>query len=82
MDDLLNELEAAKYITMSAAFLRMARLRGVVGNRTPGPPYLKLGRNVRYRRADLDQWLEQRRIVPGEAAEHHNVVSLHRRLRS
>jgi predicted DNA-binding transcriptional regulator AlpA len=62
--ELLTEDAAAKRIGMSVAFLRMARLRGVVGGRTPSPPYLKLGRSVRYDCADLDRWLSERRVDP------------------
>jgi predicted DNA-binding transcriptional regulator AlpA len=62
--DLLSEAAAAKLIGMSVAFLRMDRCRGTLGNRTPPPPYLKLGRTVRYDRADLDSWLTERRIDP------------------
>ena len=53
----LNEKDAARYICMSRPYLRKCRCEGNVGNRTPGPPYVKLGRAVRYRVADLDEWL-------------------------
>ena len=46
--NLLPEGAAAMYINMSVAFLRSGRLHGIVGGRTPPPPYLKLGRTVRY----------------------------------
>ncbi len=58
---LLNEHAAAQYLGISVAFLRSARCRGL-GNRPP-PPYLKLGRAVRYRRADLDAWLDAQVIA-------------------
>lgn len=57
-----DEDGAAEYIGMSTSYLRMDRLRGNVGNRTPGPPYYKIGRSVRYDVRDLDTWLEQRRV--------------------
>lgn len=60
--ELLDEREAAAYIRMSAAYLRTDRCRGHVGGRTPGPPYLQLGRAIRYDRADLDEWLAARRV--------------------
>ena len=66
--DLMTEADAAQYIGMSPAFLRMDRLRGHVGGRTPGPPYLKLGRSVRYQRSDLDSWLDTRRVDRGARA--------------
>ena len=51
--------EAARYIAMSESFLRQARMDGDRENRTPGPPFIKIGRTVRYLKQDLDAWLEQ-----------------------
>ena len=51
--------EAARYIAMSESFLRQARMDGERENRTPGPPFLKIGRAVRYLKHDLDAWLER-----------------------
>jgi hypothetical protein len=62
--NLLPEGAAAVYINMSVAFLRSGRLHGIVGGRTPPPPYLKLGRTVRYDTRDLDAWLAERRVDP------------------
>jgi hypothetical protein len=62
--ELMNEADAASYIGMSIAFLRSGRCHGIVGNRTPTPPHLKLGRSVKYARVDLDKWLAERRIDP------------------
>jgi hypothetical protein len=59
-DALLTDIEAAVYIGLSAAFLRKGRCCGVLGNATPPPPYLRLGRAIRYRRSDLDRWLDAR----------------------
>ena len=64
MPDLLNESDAARLIGMSVSFLRAARFRGVLGNRTPAPPHLKLGRAVKYDRRDLEAWLAARRVDP------------------
>lgn len=58
----LTEQEAAQYIGMSRSFLRQNRMNGLIGNRTPGPPYVKIGRSVRYQLSDLNIWLEQHRI--------------------
>ena len=52
----IREKPAAKYIGMSVPFLRLGRMRG------DGPPYLKIGRAVRYDVRDLDRWLESRRV--------------------
>ena len=64
MPDLLTETDAARLIGMSVSFLRAARFRGVLGNRTPPPPHLKLGRTVRYDRRDLEAWIAARRVDP------------------
>ena len=55
----LTEQQAAHYLSMSRSFLRQGRMNGDRENRTPTPPYLKIGRSVRYLKADLDTWLEQ-----------------------
>jgi len=54
----LNELDTAKYIGMSRSYLAQARMDGNRNNRTPAPPFIKIGRSVRYLREDLDQWLD------------------------
>lgn len=54
----LSEKEASQYICMSRSFLRQARMDGNRENRTPAPPFIKIGRAVRYLREDLDAWLE------------------------
>lgn len=53
----LSEREAGKYIGMSRSFLAQSRMDGLRDNRTPAPPFIKIGRSVRYLREDLDQWL-------------------------
>ena len=55
----LTEIEASQYVGMSRSYLRQGRMNGDRENRTPTPPYLKIGRSVRYLKADLDTWLEQ-----------------------
>jgi hypothetical protein len=66
--ELLDENAAAKYIDMSVDFLQAGRCRGRLGNATPAPPHLKLGRSVRYDRRDLDGWLAERRSrAPGQS---------------
>lgn len=53
----LSEIEAASYIGMSRSFLAQSRMDGKRDNRTPAPPFIKIGRSVRYLREDLDHWL-------------------------
>src|SRR4051794_29361666 len=54
--EMLRSAEAALYIDMSDSWLRQSRMAG----RTDGPPFLRQGRAIRYRRCDLDRWLERR----------------------
>ncbi len=58
---LLTEKQAAPYIGMSRSFLRQSRMNGKRQNRTPGPPFLKIGRKVLYLAEDLDSWLLEHR---------------------
>ena len=51
---LLNEREAADFLSLSYRTLQAWRVRG------GGPQFIKLGSNVRYRPADLDAWLAAR----------------------
>jgi len=55
----LTEQQAASYLSMSRSFLRQGRMKCDRENRTPTPPYLKIGRSVRYLKEDLDTWLDQ-----------------------
>lgn len=52
MDALLTEAELAELLKVSVGTIRRWRSEGT------GPPALRLGRGVRYRRADVDAWLE------------------------
>ena len=54
---LLTEIQAAERMALSVQTLRAWRTRGV------GPVWLKIGRNVRYSVADLDQYLEDARCA-------------------
>ena len=62
--DMLRSIEAARYIDMSDSWLRQSRML----DRTEGPPFLRQGRAIRYRRSDLDHWLE-RRLCGGDAGQ-------------
>lgn len=52
--EVLNTPEAARYVRLSKPTLERFRISG------DGPAFLKLGGAVRYRKADLDEWLESR----------------------
>lgn len=61
--DVLTTAEAARYVRLSKPTLERFRLTG------EGPLYAKLGGAVRYRRTELDQWLESRLLASTSAAE-------------
>ncbi len=52
--DYFNTQQAAAYLQISASTLNKLRVFG------DGPPFVKMGRTVRYRRADLDAWTAKR----------------------
>jgi predicted DNA-binding transcriptional regulator AlpA len=51
---LLTAKDAASLLRLSASWLAKARMRG------DGPPYLKLGRSVRYSESALAKWTRTR----------------------
>ena len=53
-DRLLTPSDAANLLRLSESWLAKARMRG------DGPPYVKLGRAIRYREGALLQWLRSR----------------------
>ena len=55
---MLDNQQAAEYIHLSPKSLSNARSTGVLCS-VAAPPYIKLGRSVRYERAALDVWLSQ-----------------------
>ena len=59
-----NESQAADYINSNPRTMERWRHTG------DGPPFIKVGRLVRYRFADLDRWLDQQtRKHTGESVE-------------
>jgi hypothetical protein len=56
---LLTEKEAAEILSLSVSFLQKCRIHGSGGELDrSGPPYIKVGRSVRYRYLDLICWVE------------------------
>ena len=53
--NLLSQAELAIELEKSEAWCERARWAGT------GPSYIKIGRSVKYRRADVNAWLESRR---------------------
>jgi predicted DNA-binding transcriptional regulator AlpA len=54
---LLTTVQAAGVLGFNPSFLAKARLTGT------GPRFLKIGKAVRYRRADIDAWLADKTRV-------------------
>ncbi len=52
MDNLLSVEDAAQVVGLAESTLNKFRVYGT------GPRFIKLGRAVRYRPADLDAWIE------------------------
>jgi hypothetical protein len=51
---LLSPKEAARALKVSPSWLAKARMRG------DGPPYIKVGRSIRYSEGTLLQWVKSR----------------------
>ena len=51
---LLTPKEAATRLKVSLSWLAKARMRG------DGPPYIRIGRSIRYTEAALMQWMKSR----------------------
>ena len=51
---LLTPVEAARILKVSLSWLAKARMTG------DGPPYVRVGRSIRYTEAALLQWLKSR----------------------
>jgi hypothetical protein len=54
----LREQDAARYIGLSRAYLKKARLFG------RGPNFVRIQRAIAYRVVDLDRWLESHVVRP------------------
>jgi excisionase family DNA binding protein len=58
---LLTTKEAARFLKVSVSWLAKKRMRG------DGPPYLKMGRSIRYTETALLQWMKsQQRLSTSE----------------
>ena len=55
---LVTETEAAKALGMSAGTLKAARLHRLESNPLRELPHVRIGRSVRYRRDDIETWIE------------------------
>lgn len=62
MNEIDDEVGTAGYIGKPPRTLGQWRYLG------KGPRYLKVGRDVRYRKVDVDAWLEANAVTPKSAA--------------
>lgn len=53
----LDTVQAAAYVGLTRKQMEHLRVRG------GGCPYSKIGRHVRYRRSDLENWMADRRVT-------------------
>jgi excisionase family DNA binding protein len=58
IDDIISEAEAANVLGVKIATLR------TWATRRKGPPRIKVGRSVRYRRQTLIAWMTAREVSP------------------
>ena len=65
---LITDKQAARYLSMSESWLRQVRMEGNRKGRMPGPPYIRIGRAIRYRLEELNRWLDEHRVVAGVAS--------------
>lgn len=55
---LYTEAEAAEYIGFSFHTLKRSRLGRPMGGSEEPPKHIKIGSNVRYKKTDLDSWID------------------------
>jgi len=58
VDKLFSESELAELLALTRAAVAQNRREGV------GPKFLRIRRRIRYRGADIEQWLERRTTNP------------------
>lgn len=59
--ELLSDKEAAQMLGLSRVYLRKGRMNGFFAEGVTPPPFIRLGRMIRYRRDDLERWIEERK---------------------
>jgi len=56
LNNLLDERDLSQVLGRAVSSIQKDRLRG------GGVPFIRVGRQIRYRRSDLDQWLAARPV--------------------
>ncbi|MFA4974867.1 MAG: helix-turn-helix domain-containing protein [bacterium] len=63
--ELLNDRQVHEMTGLACISLRRARCEGWrEGHAANDLPYVKLGRSVRYKRSDVEAWIERHTITP------------------
>lgn len=60
--ELLSERQVSERYNLSRPLLRKLRCEGQRQGHCPSPPYIKLGRMVRYRVAHIEAWLQENTV--------------------
>lgn len=66
---LLKEEEAADLLSMSRHFLRRDRISAS----SIGVPFIRIGSAIRYRRLDLEAWIQEKSKVSSQKLERQSV---------
>ena len=53
---MIGEENTSHFLSVSRSWLRQARMKN------SGPPYIRIGKSIRYDILDLIQWIEKQRI--------------------
>lgn len=64
-ETLITEAEAARVLSLAAGTLKKARIHRLANNPLRDLPYVRIGRSVRYRRSDIEAYIEAHAIYPG-----------------
>lgn len=64
IQELVTEPEAARALGVSPGTLKSSRLHRLQSNPLRDLPHVRIGRAVRYRRSDIEKWIEQHTVRP------------------
>jgi hypothetical protein len=65
-DELVTEVEIADFLKLSTRTLQSWRINN------DGPPFVRVGRAIRYRLRDVVRWIEARTVAPATQATNRN----------
>lgn len=55
--------EASQYTGLGIGTLKKGRRTGLRAGNVGTPPFIRLGRAIRYLKTDIDSWLQEHRVV-------------------